>query len=335
MPHWKPHFLRLLALLQRYPGLIAAFGFCSGVASFILVDRQEGVGRVIAVLMLLSWTWLLLEGLLTRSAARWLGLEIPPTLLRYLTQLIHQESLFFVLPFFFITTAWNSGQLVFTSLLGAAALLAIIDPLYYKWLAARRWLYLSYHTLTLFAVLLTALPLLLQQTTAESYRLALGIALLLAVPSLASSLLLQEWRRWLAMFGLLAALGLGGWLARPWIPPATLWLTDVAVSAELQQRTPGRSLQQVSVQQLRSEGLYAYTAISAPRGLNERIYHVWRHQGVEVDRIALDINGGRKGGYRSWTHKRNFPETVVGNWQVQVVTETGQQIGVLRFKVVE
>ncbi|MBB1518664.1 DUF5924 family protein [Aquipseudomonas guryensis] len=335
MPHWKSHFLRLLALLQRYPGLIAAFGFCSGVASFILVDRQEGVGRVIAVLMLLSWTWLLLEGLLTRSAARWLGLELPPKLLHYLTQLIHQESLFFVLPFFFITTAWNSGQLVFTSLLGAAALLAIIDPLYYKWLAARRWLYLSYHTLTLFAVLLTALPLLLQQTTAESYRLALGIALLLAVPSLASSLLLHDWRRWLAMFGLLATLGIGGWLARPWIPPATLWLTDVAVSAELQQRTPGRSLQQVSVQQLRSEGLYAYTAISAPRGLNERIYHVWRHQGVEVDRIALDINGGRKGGYRSWTHKRNFPETVVGNWQVQVVTETGQQIGVLRFKVVE
>lgn len=335
MPLWKPHVLRLLALLQRYPGLIAAFGFCSGVASFILVDRQESVGRVIAVLMLLSWAWLLLEGLLTRSAARWLGLELPPKLLRYLTQLIHQESLFFVLPFFFITTAWNSGQLLFTSLLGAAALLAIIDPLYYKWLAARRWLYLSYHTLTLFAVLLTALPLLLQQTTAESYRLALGIALLLAVPSLAGELRLHNWRRWLAMTGLIAALGVGGWLARPWIPPATLWLTDVAVSAELQQRTPGRSLQQVGVQQLRSEGLYAYTAISAPRGLNERIYHVWRHEGLEVDRIALDINGGRQGGYRAWTHKRNFPSAVVGNWQVQVVTETGQQIGVLRFKVVE
>ena len=157
MPHWKPHLLRLLALLQRYPGLIAAFGFCSGVASFILVDRQAGVGKVIAVLMLLSWAWLLLEGLLTRSAARWLGIEVPPLLLRYLTQLIHQESLFFALPFFFVTTAWNSGQALFTGLLGAAALLAITDPLYYKWLAARRWLYLSFHTLALFAVLLVAL----------------------------------------------------------------------------------------------------------------------------------------------------------------------------------
>lgn len=34
--------------------------------------------------------------------------------------MIHQETLFFVLPFFFITTTWNSGQLVFTGLLGAA-----------------------------------------------------------------------------------------------------------------------------------------------------------------------------------------------------------------------
>ncbi|MNF96655.1 hypothetical protein D3C84_794510 [compost metagenome] len=226
---------------------------------------------------------------------------------------------------------------MFTSLLGAAALLAIIDPLYYKWLAPRRWLYLSYHTLTLFAVLLTALPLLLQQTTAESYRLALGTALLLSFPSLASSLRIHTWWRRLGMLGLILLLGTGAWLARPWVPPATLWLTEVAVSDQLdgEHRAPGRGLQQISPSQLQNDGLYAYTAISAPRGLNERIYHVWRHQGVEVDRIALDIHGGRKAGYRAWTHKRNFPTAVTGDWQVQVVTETGQQIGVLRFEVSE
>jgi len=335
MPHWKPHLLRLLALLQRYPGLIAAFGFCSGVASFLLVDRQEGVGKVIAVLMLLSWAWLLLEGLLTRGAARWLGIEVPPLLLRYLTQLIHQESLFFALPFFFVTTAWNSGQALFTGLLGAAALLAIIDPLYYRWLAARRWLYLSFHTLALFAVLLVALPLIVHLTTAESYRLALGVALVVALPSLGSSLRIQRWWRWPLLAGLLLALGLGAWLARPWVPPATLWLSQVAVTAQLQARNPGQSLERVASAQLRDAGLYAFTAISAPRGLGERIYHVWRHQGREVDRIALDIHGGRQAGYRAWSHKRNFPAQAAGAWQVQVVTEAGQQIGVLRFTVVD
>ncbi|MBD9413349.1 DUF2914 domain-containing protein [Pseudomonas sp. PDM16] len=335
MPNWKPHLLHLLALLQRYPGLIAAFGFCSGVASFILVDRQEGVGKVIAVLMLLSWLALLLEGVLTRSAARWLGLEMPPVVLRYLTQLIHQESLFFALPFFLITTAWNSGQALFTGLLGACALLAIIDPLYYKWLAARRWLYLAYHTLTLFAVLLAALPLIVHLTSYDSYRLALGIALLLSVPSLASTLRIQQAWRWLALGGMVLAIGAGGWLAQRWIPPATLWLTEVAVTERMANRAPGASLRSISSNRLRHEGLYAYTAISAPRGLNERIYHVWQQNGVEMDRIALDIHGGRKAGYRAWTHKSHFPSAPAGEWKVLVLTEGGQQIGVLRFTVTD
>ncbi|MBD9483449.1 DUF2914 domain-containing protein [Pseudomonas sp. PDM14] len=335
MTHWKLLLLRLLNLLKRYPGLIALFGFVSGIASFILVDRQEGVGRVIAVLMLLSWVWLLFESLLTRSAARWLGLEVPPVVLRYVTQLIHQESLFFVLPFFFVTTAWNSGQALFTSLLGLAALVAIVDPLYYRWLARRRWMYLGYHTLTLFAVLLTALPLIVHLTTAESYRLALAAALLLSFPSLASSLHIRRGWRWLALCGLIAALGGVGWLARPWVPPATLWLTEVAVTAQMDNasRAPGETLRQIDAMQLRSNGLYAYTAINAPRGLDERIYHVWRHNDEVVDRIALDIHGGRKAGYRAWTHKRNFPGNPEGDWQVWVVTEAGQQIGTLRFSV--
>ncbi|WP_241000263.1 DUF5924 family protein, partial [Pseudomonas viridiflava] len=72
-----------------------------------------------------------------------IGRETPQGLLRYGTQMLHQESLFFVLPFFFITTTWNSGQAVFTALLGAAGLISIIDPLYYKWLAPRRWLFMA------------------------------------------------------------------------------------------------------------------------------------------------------------------------------------------------
>jgi hypothetical protein len=86
---------------------------------------------------------------------------------------------------------------------------------------------------------------------------------------------------------------------------------------------------------LRAEGLYAYTAIRAPRGLKERIEHVWLYEGREVDRIPLAIHGGRKEGYRTWTHKLNFPESVIGDWQVRVMTESGQMIGVVRFRVVE
>jgi hypothetical protein len=334
---WKQAIFKLIALAQRYPGAVAIFGFVSGLASFLLVKRQAELAQVLALVMLVSWLWLVLENALREHIARRFGFELPPPLLRYATQMIHQESLFFVLPFFFITTTWNSGQLLFSGLLAAAALISIIDPLYYKWLAPKRWLFLIYHTLTLFAVLLTALPIIFKLTTPQSYQLALAAAVVLSFPSLFAIITVQRWWRGLLLIGLSLALGEAGWLARIWVPPATLWLTEVAVTSQFdnQNRTPGESLKQLSIDQLRAQGLFAYTSINAPRGLNERIYHVWRLNGREVERIALDIHGGRKEGYRAWTHKQNFPANAVGRWQVQVLTEAGQMIGVLRFQVTE
>jgi len=335
MPEWKSLINRVINLMKRYPGLIAAGGFISGIASFILVDRQEGLATWIAVVMLVSWLWLMVESSAMVLFTKVFKREIPSGLLRYGTQMIHQESLFFVLPFFFITTTWNSAQAVFTGLLGAAGLISIIDPLYYKWLAPKRWLFMALHTLTLFAALLTALPIILHLTTAESYKLSLGIAMLLSFPSLTSSFPTNTWRGFAGVVLAILLIGGAGWLLRSWVPPATLWLTEVAVSTEFdnKNRKPGDSITEIGVNQLRAGGLYAYTSINAPRGLEERIYHVWRHNGEEGERIALDIHGGRKEGYRAWTHKQNFPQDAVGNWQVRVLTEDGQMIGVLRFKV--
>ena len=335
MPNLTHLIQRILELMKRYPGVIALGGFVSGVGSFMLVDRQQSLATWITIIMLVSWLWLMLENTLTRLFTKVFKREIPQPLLRYATQMIHQESLFFVLPFFFITTTWNSSQLIFTGLLTIAALISITDPLYYKWLAPRRWAFLALHTLTLFAALLTALPVIVHLTTDQSFKLALGIAMLLSFPSLASIFPIRTVRNALAILCITLGIGAAGWVLRSWVPPATLWMTEVAISTQVEDRTPGRSLKQVSAAQIRSNGLYAYTAINAPRGLDERIYHVWKFNGKEVDRIALDIHGGRKEGYRAWTHKQNFPDNPTGKWQVRVLTENGQMIGVLRFEVTD
>ncbi len=335
MPILKHRLLRLVALARRYPGVIAAFGFVSGVASFFLVDRHEGFARIIALVMLLGWVWLVLERMLSEMLLDRFGLRLPAPVLRYATQLIHQESLFFALPFFLASTSWNSGQAVFTGGLIVAALVALIDPIYYRRLAPRRWLFLTYHTLTLFVVLLVAMPLILQLPTARSYELALGIAVLLAFPSLLGSITVPRWWRGVLVVGLMGALAATGWLARLWVPPATLRLTDVALASRIDdaQRAPADSLAEIDAAQLAAQGLYAYTAISAPLGLQERVQHVWLHEGREIDRIALDIRGGRKEGYRAWTHKQRFPENPAGRWQVRVLTGDEQMIGTLRFRV--
>jgi len=327
---------RSFNLMERHSWVIPTFGFISGVASFFMVERkQDQFAQIMSILMLLGWLWLTLEKLLQRGISHWFGITVPPGLLRYVTQLVHQESLFFVIPFFFITTSWNSGQMVFTSLLIAAAFISIIDPIYYRWLAPRRWLYFIYHGITLFSVLLVALPLIFHLPTPKSYLWALGIAVLLSLPGIARNMTINWWKRF-PLIVLLMLLTCGvGFLVRPWIPPASIWLTQVAITDHIDDasRSPNNKLKVISADQLR-DGIYAYTAIHAPRGLNERIYHVWRRNGKLVDKIALDISGGREEGYRAWSHKINFPEDSIGSWQIYVVTEASQVIGVLRFQVV-
>jgi hypothetical protein len=226
--------------------------------------------------------------------------------------------------------------MAFTALLMLAAFISIVDPIYYRWLAPRRWLYFMYHGVTLFAVLLTALPIILHLPTPQSYLWSLLIAISLTLPNVARSLKLVWWKRGGAIVLLAAATILVGLLVRPLIPPATLWLTEVAITDQVntEDRSPVNIFKTVDVEQLR-QGIYAYTAIHAPRGLNERIYHVWIHNGRVIDKVALDISGVREAGYRSWSRKQNFPENPVGRWKIQVMTEANQVIGVLRFQVVD
>ena len=328
---------RTLRVVNRHPWIIPLFGFVSGAASFLLVERkQEQFAQLISILMLAGWIWLALENSLKRGISHWFGIKVPRVVLRYVGQLIHQESLFFVIPFFFITTTWNSGQLVFTSLLIVAALASLIDPIYYHWLAPRRWLYFSFHGVTLFAALLTALPLIFHLPTSQSYLWALGVAAVLSAPGIARSFSDIWWKRIPIIAMIIAGTVTIGLLVKHWIPPASIWLTQVAITDHIddESRSPNKKLKVITPEQLH-QGVYAYTAIHAPRGLRERIYHAWYQDGKQFDRIALEISGGNEDGYRSWSHKKNFPKDAEGNWRIQVETEANQVLGILRFKVVD
>ena len=65
----KRRVLRWVVWLRRHPGLIAAFGFVSGLLSFLLVERHEGVARLMAVAMLASWVLLVVERALSKAVS--------------------------------------------------------------------------------------------------------------------------------------------------------------------------------------------------------------------------------------------------------------------------
>jgi hypothetical protein len=321
---------RLLEGLHRYRYVLAPLSFGAGLASFLLIERREWLAQWISALLILGWLLIVAE----EAAAR--RLRLSPAVLRFGVQAIQQETFFFTLPFFLHTTTWTTGQAAFTAFALVAGLCSMWDPLYYGRIVKRPWLYLAFHSFAVFVGTLTLAPILFHLTTTQTLALAAASIAALAVPT---ALHLVDGRGpgpWaLALLGAAAFGGLA-WLLRPWVPPATLWMQEAMVTETVdpQTRVPGVELRSVAPAHLHTQGLYAYTAIRAPRGLHEQVWHRWLLNGREVDRIALDIVGGRAEGYRAWSYKRGFPIDPRGDWQVQVITDGGQLIGQFAFSVV-
>ncbi len=328
-------FFWLIGLTKKYAGLVALFGFVGGMVSLWLVERREHFAQFFAVLMLAGWVWLMAEHWLRSGLLSRFGVSVSEDLTRFVTQLLHQESLFFTLPFFLAATHWDQPQALFSALLLGCAFVTVIDPVYNNVLAKRRALFLAFHSFALFAVLMVVLPLLFFLTTSQSLILSLVIAVVLSIPSIRP--LLTNAGRWRLplLVVLLSVLAGGIWLARSLVPAPVLRLSEIQLSQHVDytQRSPGDSIETIDVASLQQLGLFAFTSVQAPRGLKEQIYHQWIHNGGEPEQIALDIQGGRKEGYRAWTRKQQFPANPVGNWQIRVVTDSGQLIGSTRFKV--
>lgn len=333
---WRSPLAALIQLIRRHPNIMAMIGFIAGTLSFILVKRQEETSRIIALLMLMSWLWLVLEHPIRDALRRYFGFKLAPVALKFATQLVHQESLFFALPFFVITTNWLTPQSLFTLLLIGAAAVSVVDPLYYKRIVANRWLYPLYHGFTLFALLLTTLPIVVKMTTNESYVVSLVIAGVVSVPMVTRVLTGTQWWIKPAQLAVLLVMGFSGWLAQPWVPPATLWVKESAVThtIDIDARSPKGQHYTLAEQDIYQQGVYVYTAIRAPLGLHELIYHEWHHNGVLLDRIPLEITGGREDGYRSWSRKNNFPANTSGRWDINILTEGNQLIGQHTFVVI-
>lgn len=325
---------RVIARIKPWSWLWPPVAFGAGLGSFFLVDRQQWLGAALALGLVAAWVLLLSESLI----ARWLDARGYPTLSRGVTvffaQMIHQETLFFTLPFVLATTVWNSGQTLFALMVVGMAIVSIIDPLYYRIANHWRSLYYLFHAQCVFLVVLVILPIMLHLTTTESLKIALVVTLLTALPSGWHLLRQPSVLRWSAFLVMTLLLSGAAWLGRIWVPPASVWMTASALSPSLdiQQRTPRGDLA-LTPEALREQGLYVYTAIRAPRGLSETIEHVWYHQGQRLDRVALNIQGGSEAGYRAWSHKQNFPAHPEGDWRIDIMTEGGQRIGLIRFHV--
>jgi hypothetical protein len=107
------------------------------------------------------------------------------------------------------------------------------------------------------------------------------------------------------------------------LPPAPLRVVQAAIGT----RVENRELKDPAPRLKRSPGgLVCFTAIQAPMGLKEQLTHVWRHDGEITQRIPLNVKGGRKRGFRTWS-RLPISMRAEGKFRCDVVTSLGQTLG--------
>jgi hypothetical protein len=146
--------------------------------------------------------------------------------------------------------------------------------------------------------------------------------------------------RW--TFGVLAAtlgMGVGGvYVARRGIPPVPMYVPNAAVGP--QTLSDGRLAMEVTVLHASViHELIAVTDVVVPGGKGDKLRHVWRKDGHEVQRWGeepLRVAGAPQGMVRlsSTLTSKELPAQISGKWSVDVETEDGQLVGRASFKVV-
>jgi Family of unknown function (DUF5924)/Protein of unknown function (DUF2914) len=318
-------------MLERLPWLIPTISFVSGAIGFAMVKRGTSLARVIAVIALAGWLWLLIEPLVRHYLERRRS-GIGKFVSNFLTQSLQQEMLFFSLPFLFGAMQRDVGQIAFTSVAACAALLTAVDPLYERWIASRAATRLLFHAYCSLIAAVVVVPMVVHLSLERAVPVALvtvGVWLLLTAPmSLRSLHSIRVKATWIAC-SLLAPVLL--WISRAHIPPAGLAVTQAVITQSIDELTPGSAVRSLTDAELRT-GVIAFVAIRAPSGLSQEIVFEWRHRG-ERERITSEILGGNDSGYRTYSRKELFPEDSSGLWLVDVKTPQGQLLKRLRFSV--
>lgn len=325
---------RASALNERFPWAIPAASFVAGWVGFVLVKRGEDLARIVALMAVAGWLWLLAEKPAAKLMDRLSGGRLPHALLHMVSQSLQQEILFFALPFFIGMTQRDPGQLLFTGLLIGASMLSTLDHWYGRHIARHPVWTLVFHAYCCFVAGLVALPVTLHLSLERTVPAALamvGVWLLASLPWRLRSLSREQ--RIQALAVILAAPALV-WAIRAHIPAAGLSVVDARISQTVEARVPGPEARVLTVAQLRAGGAAAFVSIRAPMGLSQSVIFDWYHRGKRVDRISAEIRGSGRGGWRTYTRKSNFPDNPEGRWHVDLRTPQGQLIKRLHFLVV-
>lgn len=322
---------RISTFASRVPWVLPLASFAAGWAGFVMVRRGEDLAQLMALLALVGWPWLLVEPWVRRALEKRRP-HFGKLAANFVSQSLQQELLFFSLPLLIGATQRDAGQIAFTGLAAAAAIVSTIDPLYVRWVAKRAPRRLLFHAYCSWMAALVVLPMVLRLPVERALPVSLIAVTVWLVLSLPLSLrALRGGRAKAAWVAGVILVPLAFWAMRAQVPAAGLAVTEARITQSIEALSPGPPVRTLDRNDL-ERGVIAFAAIRAPSGLAQEVVFEWRHRG-QRERIVSRINGGRAGGFRTYSRKQAFPADPTGAWTVDVLTPQGQLLERMRFVV--
>jgi hypothetical protein len=311
--------MRLAQKLGPWASLILS------IVGAVWMDRSESQGPIVAASAAVGWIAMVIVFVLHRPRAAAADATGQFTrLARFAsfsaTQSLVQLSLFFSIPFYLAASAWTLPQCVFFAVFALAAAAMLWDPLSMR-VFLHPWLGPFVMAFASFVATNVALPMLAVPQRKATLLSAVLVSLAMPLYALARSATRREWLRSVVLgIATPVVLFVGGIRA---VPPAPLSLIAAGIGSGVLDRelTGARSHFAVSPGQL-----VCWTALGAPLGLHDALFHEWRHDGEFVARIELKLHGGRKRGFRTWS-RHKIGSKARGNYRCDVVTSLGQPLG--------
>ena len=315
---------------QKYARLFwalhSAWALISGIAVLVLAHNRYGFLRWVVLFIALTWgSTLFFSRIAIDETSR--AMKLAQSLVSYLMRVMYQETLFFLIPFYFYSATFPSWNFLYVVALAAFAMLSCFDLLFDRLMREHRWFSTGFFAFVSFSALQFFLPLLLRTRIDNSEYLAAAIAFLAALALARRLDDLRDRRRLVAIVIAFAGVLIGVRVFRPLLPPVPLRLTRLRISGVLNPRTlnaPRDFDKEIPASELKRGRIYAVATVFSPERIPARLQMNFVQNGKVLRQSrTLDLTA-RPGGFRIWDSVK--PTETTDAIRIEVWT-AGQLLG--------
>ncbi len=307
-------------------------GWALFTGGFVLVLAHNRYGFLPWVVLFLTLTWVSTL-FFSRFAAgqQSARARFAKGFVSYLTRVMYQETLFFLLPFYFYSTTFPSLNSGYVIVLAALAVLSCFDMVFDRLLRTTPAFAVAFFAVVTYSALQLFLPLVLHVQIHNGAYLAAALSFFASLPVVYSWEDLRESRR-LVLVGLALAAIVGLLkVGRTLIPPVPLRLSAMNFAVRIEPRTLQLEHEltgSAAASDFASGRLFVRATIFSPGTLPVHLrFRFFRNGTLVKSSRRLDLVAHARG-FRVWDSLRAGPGGFEpGDYTVEVQTDEGQLVG--------